>query len=333
MASRLCLGVSLLAFIVAGSEPWASAARFRRYVPLGLDLFMPVPDDNDLSQAKVDLGRRLFFERKLSRDGSMACATCHDPRRAFTDGRATAVGIGGRGGTRNVPTLVNRGYGAAFFWDGRAPSLEQQVLEPIRSPRELGSDPGDVVASLAREPSYRKGFDAAFRRHITVEDLARALATFVRTIQSGDSPVDRYLDGEQEALLPDARAGLSLFRGKASCWLCHTEPTFTDERFHNTGVAWRARSHSDAGRAGVTLREEDRGAFKTPTLREIARTAPYMHDGSFATLQEVVDYYDRGAQPNRALDSRIHPLNLDVLEKQQLVAFLNSLGGRISEGK
>jgi cytochrome c peroxidase len=294
---------------------------------------MAVPDDNPLSQAKIDLGRRLFFEPKLSRDGTMACASCHDPRRAFTDGRATAIGIGGRRGTRNVPTLLNRGYGAAFFWDGRSPSLEDQVLEPIRGPRELGSDPAAVVARLARVSSYRKEFDVVFRRQINVEDLARALATFVRTIQSGDSPVDRYLDGEREALPAAARAGVVLFRGKANCWLCHTEPTFSDDRFHNTGVAWRTGSPSDLGRAAVTDREEDRGAFKTPTLREVDRTGPYMHDGSFGTLEEVVDYYDRGAQPNRGLDSRIHPLNLGVREKQQLVAFLKSLSGRVSEGK
>jgi cytochrome c peroxidase len=305
-------------------------------VPLrGLDLFMAVPDDNPQTRAKIALGRRLFFERRLSRDGSISCSTCHDPVHAFASGRRVAIGIEGRHGTRNVPTIVNRGYGRSFFWDGRASSLEAQALEPIRNPLELGSRLADVVQRLRSVRSYRAAFRAAFAADPNERDLARALASFVRTIASGDSSFDRAMDRQPHALSSSARSGLALFVGKANCWVCHRGPTLTDEQFHNTGVAWRTRrgttapAPSDPGRATVTGRTEDRGAFKTPTLREVARTAPYMHDGSFGTLEAVVEYYDRGGQPNPGLDERIRPLHLSAAEKRDLVAFLRALRGRI----
>ena len=285
-------------------------------VPLGLDIYMPVPEDNPLTREKVALGRRLFFDRRLSLDRTLSCASCHHPKRAFTDGRAVAVGVLGRKGTRSAPTLVNRGYGASHFWDGRAPTLEKQVLEPILSAKELNMTFEEVAARVGMGP----------------EDVSRALASYVRSIRSGDSSFDRYLHGDRNALSEQQRRGLNLFRGKANCSACHVGPNFTDEGFHNTGVAWRDRVLLDAGRFTVTAKPVDRGAFKTPTLREVARTAPYMHDGSLATLEQVIDHYDRGGNPNPALDPDLRPLRLNPEEKQALIAFLRSLSGKIHEG-
>ncbi len=284
--------------------------------PPGLDLYMPVPEENPLTPQKVALGRRLFFDKRLSRDRTLACASCHDPARAFSDGRAVARGIGGAEGRRNSPAIINRGYGASHFWDGRAPALERQVIEPITNPKELGLS----LAELER----RTGLKAV--------EVARALASYVRTIRSGGSRVDRFFAGERNALSDVERAGLALFRGKANCTACHVGPNFTDERFHNTGVAWRDGRIADDGRFAVTGKNEDRGAFKTPTLREVARTAPYMHDGSFGSLGEVVDFYSEGGRRNPHLDPEIRPLRLSAPEKAAMVAFLKLLSGRVRDG-
>jgi cytochrome c peroxidase len=275
-------------------------------LPLGLDLYRPSPEDNRITPAKVALGRLLFHDRRLSRDGSLSCATCHDPRRAFTDGRTVAQGIGGARGNRNTPTIVNRAWGRSFFFDGRAATLERQVLQPILSVSELGASP-ETVLSLART-HYRRRFREAFDAEPSMDLVARALASYVRTIGAGDSDFDRGALGEP------ARRGLALFRGKAGCHACHSGPLFTDEEFHNTGIAWRTGVPTDEGRARITKTPRDRGAFKTPTLREIARTAPYMHDGSLATLAQVIDYYDQGGQKNPALDTRLRPLRLSATE-------------------
>lgn len=276
--------------------------------PLGLDLYMPVPETNPLTPARIALGRKLFFDKRLSRDGTLACASCHDPKLAFSDGRKVARGINGTEGSRNSPAIVNRGYGASFFWDGRAKTLEQQALEPILNPKELGMT----------EPEVER------RTGLRITDVTAALATYVRTIRSGDSRFDRYAAGKTTALSDQEKAGLGLFRGKAGCNTCHIGPNFTDEKFHNTGVAWRDGRLIDQG-AGD-------GKFKTPTLREVARTAPYMHDGSIATLGDVVEFYDRGGNPNPGLDSELRPLHLRLEEKQALVAFLRTLAGKIHEG-
>ena len=272
-------------------------------IPLGLDLYLPVPEDNPLTAEKVEQGRRLFFDRRLSRDNSLSCSTCHDPERAFSDDRAVPVGVFGRTGRRNSPALINRGYGRSFFWDGRAASLEEQVLKPIEDPNEMDLPLAEATARVGLAP----------------EEISRALASFVRSILSGESPFDRYINGDRAALTPEQQAGLQVFRGKANCTACHVGPNFTDERLHNTGVAWRHGRLIDIG-AG-------QGNFKTPTLREIARTAPYMHDGSLATLEEVIEYYDRGGNQNPGLDSDIRPLRLTVAEKQSLIALLRSLSG------
>jgi cytochrome c peroxidase len=289
-------------------------------IPLGLDLYLPVPDSNPLTIEKIELGRRLFFDRRLSRDGSIACATCHDPARTFSDDKPLAIGIDGRAGRRHAPALVNRGYGRAFFWDGRETSLELQVLKPIEDPNEMDFT---VDAAAARVGLGR-------------DDLANALATFVRSILSGNSRFDRFIHGDRAALSDDEQRGLQIFRGKGHCATCHTGPTFTDERFHNTGVAWRPDlvatappqgTFADAGRAVVTGKDPDRGAFKTPTVRDVALSAPYMHDGSLATLDDVVNFYDEGGRANPYLDLDLRSLHLTPEEKRALLAFLRALTG------
>ncbi|MDA2923638.1 cytochrome-c peroxidase, partial [Acidobacteria bacterium AH-259-L09] len=268
----------------------------------------------------------------LSRDRSLSCAECHQPARGFADGKATAVGVFGRQGNRNVPTLVNRAYGRSFFWDGRIPTLEEQVMQPIQSAKEMDMTVEEAVSRLKRKRAYRKQFQKAFQRQIHGEDLARALASYVRTILTGDSPFDRYLYGDREALSEKERAGLRLFRGNGNCSACHVGPNFTDERFHNTGIAWRDGELLDPGRFEVTGKKKDQGAFKTPTLREIARTAPYMHDGSLPTLEEVIEFYNRGGNPNPYLDPELRPLHLTAEEKKSLLAFLRALSGAVQEG-
>jgi cytochrome c peroxidase len=260
----------------------------------------------------------------------MSCATCHDPARAFTDGQVTAVGVDGIRGSRNVPTILNSAWGTAFFWDGRVSTLEQQVLQPIFNPRELAAAPAQVLA-VAQSAGYRDRFIAAFGSEPGLADVARALASYVRTAVSSSSPFDRYTAGDTRALSEPAIRGLVLFRGRAGCSACHTGPTFTDGEFHNTGIAWRTGVPADEGRALVTRAAQDRGAFKTPTLREVARTAPYMHDGSVATLPEVIDHYDAGGLENPTLDRRMRRLHLSTSEKKDLVAFLRSLDGIVTD--
>lgn len=327
MRARWWQGLVLVA-TVCGSVSAFQPVR----VPLGLDAYVPVPEDNPLSPGKVALGRALFFDTRLSADKSVACATCHDPARAFTDGRAKSVGVFGRVGTRSAPALINRAYGAAFFWDGRAPSLEAQVLEPLDNPDELGAGRDAIVARLGTLPEYGRAFNAAFGRPVTASNLGQALASYVRSILSGNSRVDRFTGGETGVLTAAERDGLRVFRGKGNCVSCHFGPTFTDERFHNTGVAWRSGSVTDEGRFMASGRPEDRGAFKTPTLREIARTAPYMHDGSVATLAAVVDFYDGGGIANPHRDPELRPLRLTPGEKQALEAFLRALSGVVQDG-
>ena len=280
-------------------------------IPLGLDSYLPTPDDNPMDSDRAAAGRRLFFDNELSRDRTVSCATCHDPKHAFADQKPLAVGLAGRKGKRRAPTILNRGYGKSFFWDGRVATLEDQVLKPI-------SHPDEMDLSLA---------DASARVRMDQREMARSLATYVRTILAGNSPYDRYVQGDRSALTPVQIAGLRLFRGKAGCTGCHVGPNLTDERFHNTGL-----SGNDEGRFAVTAKPEDRGAFKTPTLREAAIRAPYMHDGSLATLEDVVDHYDKGGKETTNLDPEIRRLNLAPEQKRALVEFLRALSGTVREG-
>jgi len=287
-------------------------------IPLGLDRYMPVPDSNPLRAESAAVGRRLFFDKRLSRDGSVSCATCHDPKRAFTDAEPLAVGIAGRKGARRTPSIVNRGYGRSFFWDGRVASLEEQVLKPVTHPDEMDLTIPEALARLKSDPAYPPLDERA---------MADSLASYIRTILAGGSPYDRYVQGGRSALSADQVSGLKLFRGKAGCANCHVGPNLTDERFHNTGLPGE-----DPGRFAVTKREEDRGAFKTPTLRELEVRAPYMHDGSLATIEDVIEHYDKGGKENPNLDPEMRPLKLTTREKADLRAFLRALTGTVSEG-
>jgi cytochrome c peroxidase len=300
----------VIALVVILSEGWVPSP------PLGLDLQVNAPLTNLPTPEKAALGRNLFFDRHLSRDGTMSCASCHDPKLAFSDGRIVARGIGGAQGRRNVPSLINRAYGETFFWDGRTQTLEDLALQPIFNRRELGI--------TKKELEHRTGMGAT--------EIAAALATYLRTIRSGDSPFDRYVAGDTKSLSTFERQGLELFRGKAGCTSCHAGSNFSDEHFHNTGVAWRDNKIADEGRFAVSGMESDRGAFKTPTLRDVSLTAPYMHDGSFATLEDVVQFYSDGGRNNPHLDPKIFPRRFTNEEKRALIAFLQSLTGRLREG-
>jgi cytochrome c peroxidase len=275
-------------------------------IPLGLDLYMPVPESNPITAEKIERGRRLFSDPRLSRDRSTSCASCHNPERAFSDAHAVAIGVSGRHGTRNAPALINRGYGRAFFWDARVATLEEQVLRPIQDPNEM-----DLPIS-----------EAANRVGLSPVDLSNALATFVRSILSGNSPFDRFVSGDRAALSEEEQRGLAVFRGQGNCTACHVGPNFTDEKLHNTGAAWKNGALSDVGGGA--------GNFKTPTVREVARTAPYMHDGSLPRLEDVVAFYDAGGRPNPNLDPEIHPLGLTADDRRALVAFLGSLTGTVT---
>lgn len=330
----LCLATMLFVACGAptrqtGTMPAPGPGAFFSALPLGIRSTLPVPFDNPITPDRTELGRRLFFEKRLSRDGSVACASCHVPARAFTDGRPVAVGVGGRVGRRNAPTLLNRAYAAPLFWDGRARSLEEQALVPMESPVELGSSHDDIVSRLSTIAAYRRLFRQAFGSdEITIERAAAALASFQRTLVSGGSAFDRFVVlGDSAALAPEARRGFELFRGEAACVVCHDGLLFSDQRFHNTGVAWRNGAFADSGRAAVTGRSEDLGAFRTPTLRDVALTAPYMHDGSLAALEDVIAFYVRGGTANPRLDPAMQPLDLNAADQRALVAFLRALTG------
>jgi cytochrome c peroxidase len=290
-------------------------------IPLGLSP-RPIPADNPLTAARVRLGRRLFFDPILSADGTVACASCHRPAHGFSSGPAGARGIHGQRATRRAPTLFNRAYGRAFFWDGRESSLEAQALRPIADPKEMGSRVADAVKRLRSDKKYRAAFAAAFPDGVTAANLARALASFERVLLRGGSRVDRfYQKADTAALSPQEVHGLWLYESKAGCWQCHGGPNFTDEKLHNTGVNWG----KDLGRYALTKQEADRGKFKTPTLRGVVLTAPYMHDGSLTTLEKVVEFYNRGGGANPNRDPLLRPLELSPEEVRALTAFLKAL--------
>jgi cytochrome c peroxidase len=300
--------------------------------PLGLDQKLPIPADNPLSDEKIALGRKLFFDPILSADRTVACASCHLPEKSFTDGRPVAVGVRGQKGRRNAPSLLNRGYGTSFFWDGREASLESQALRPIEDPLELGSKLDEIVARLNGDDNYRQRFAAAFPDGVTAQNLGRALASFQRVLLVGDSRVDRFRASQVAGFTEAERQGLWLFESKGSCWRCHAGNNLTDEQFHNTGVSW-GKQPLDLGRFEVTKREEDKGRFKTPTLRGVALTAPYMHDGSLATLEEVVEFYNKGGHANPHLDPLVKPLGFTKEDVLHLVAFLKALSPDPSAAK
>lgn len=296
-----------------------------RPIVVGLDLHTPALS-GPVDPRVVALGRRLFTDPVVSRDSTVSCAGCHRPGHRFADPRPTSTGRGGLRGRRNAPSLLNTAYRTRLFWDGRAGSLEEAVLMPLRDSTELGLDPEMLARRLDEDPAWRAGFVEALGGPPTVPRLARALAEYVGSLRSGGTPVDHWLAGDRERE-PSARIrrGWALFRTRAGCAACHGGPLLTDDDFHNTGVSWGG----DPGRERVTGLAEDRGRFRTPSLRDIASTAPYMHDGSVATLEEVVGFYDRGGGPNPNLDARLRPLGLSEEERRDLLAFLRSLDGEV----
>ncbi len=298
-------------------------------LPLGLnprDALVPV--DNPITREKIELGRALYFDHRLSKNDTIACATCHHPNMGFGDAQPVSLGIHAQKGGRSAPTVINRLFSKGQFWDGRVPSLEEQAKGPITNPIEMGMPNHDeAVAKLNAIPGYVAWFKKVFGTEVTLDGIAKAIATFERTVVSGNAPFDRYKNGDKKAMTASQVRGMELFEGKANCTQCHKGFNFTDERFHNLGVDWD-KDKVDVGRYGVTKELGDIGAFKTPTLRDIANTGPYMHDGRHATLAQVVAFYDQGGIQNELLDETMgKKLNLTAQEKADLVAFMEALSG------
>lgn len=280
------------------------------------------PSDNPLTEAGARLGQRLFFDKVLSRTGDIACASCHEQRHAFSDPRPVSLGVEGRAGTRNAPTLVNLAWGQRFFWDGRARTLEEQTGKPIENPVEMDMPIADAVARLASDDGYVDAFQAAYGAPPSEASLRKALASFIRTLVSRQSAYDRFLGGDEDALEAGARRGQALFFGKAACFHCHPPGALTNDGFFNNGTYVEG---GDVGRQVITGLPGDLGKFKVPGLRNVAVSAPYMHDGSLATLDDVIDQYDHGGRGDGTTDPLIEPLALASDEKQDLLAFLRAL--------
>jgi cytochrome c peroxidase len=362
----IILTLALLPVLVrAADSPNSSSFEIR--IPRGIsqELWQYfIPADNPMTAEKVELGRKLFFDARVSADGTISCASCHDPKRAFTDGKPLAEGINTRRGVRNSPTLLNAMFSTGQFWDGRAATLEEQAKKPLTNADEMGNRSiEEVVAKIAAIPEYTKAFRQVFNSAVSIDGFAKAVAAFERTLISGDAPIDRYLAGDINALSEPARSGLVLFRGKARCGVCHqfnanfsafsTFPFFTDGNYRNTGVAVnftgfnalarRAMSaardetgaatlelakHERAGELGrfvVSGNTLDIGAFRTPSLRNVELTPPYFHDGSAATLQDVVRFYVKGGNENPNRDWQLEPVPLTDSEQRELVEFLKAL--------
>lgn len=318
-----------------------------------------VPAGNEPTPERIALGRRLYFDTRLSKDGTVACATCHDVSRGFTDRRSVSEGIKDQLGKRSSPTVMNAALLQSMFWDGRAPALEEQAKLPILNPVEMGHpDPASAMAGIKTDPAYGDLFQKAYGRAPNYDDVGRAIASFERTLIFLDAPFDRYAGGEAKAISPAAQRGLELFDGKARCVSCHminsSNPLGTDNLFHNIGVSARKQNFealaqkglasiqsksdeqaldklaietdlSELGRFLVSRQRQDIGAFKTEQLRNVGLTAPYMHDGSLRTLWDVMDHYNKGGETNAFLDGGIEPLNLSEDEINDVIAFLFTL--------
>jgi cytochrome c peroxidase len=321
-----------------------------------------IPADNPLTRAKIELGRQLYFDTRLSADGKISCATCHAPESGWAKQTRFGVGIGGLTGGRNSPTSYNRLLSKEQFWDGRAGSLEDQAIGPIANPIEMGFTHDDCVVDLKKIPGYAMQFEKIFPGEgINIKTVGKAIAAFERVIVTGPSPADYYeplvafqkvfkaelanlesfkadspdeyeqyaamkKESDAHPISDSAKRGRDLFFGKANCTACHVGANFSDEKYHNLGVGMDA-AKPDLGRYEVTKKDADRGAFKTPTIRNVAQTAPYMHDGSQQTLEEVVEWYDKGGHPNPFLSDKMKKLNLTAQEKKDLVEYMKALTG------
>lgn len=284
---------------------------------------VPVPHDNPLTKFKVELGKQLFFDPILSRDSSISCGSCHFPSKAFADPRQFSLGVDDREGTRNAPALINLAYGRSFFRDGSSPTLERQILFPIESEVEMHNTMPVIMDRLKQHPAYVEKFERVFGGPPTVDALTDAIASYERILLSYNAPYDRYLSGDSTALTASQKRGMALFFGeRAECFHCHGGFNFTDEAFHNNGLY---PFYEDKGRWNVTGKDSDLGKFKTPTLRNIAHTAPYMHDGSLNTLEEVVDHYMSGGAFHLNKSVLVRQFFLNDQERADLVQFLHAL--------
>ncbi len=305
-------------------------------LPVGLDdNYFIVPEDNPMTPEKVALGWQLYYDPRLSADGTVSCASCHAPDAGFADPDPVSTGVGGLQGGRNSPTVINAAFNASQFWDGRAATLEEQALGPIENPVEMATTLPEVIAKLEAIPGYKQQFADVFGGDtITADMIAKAIASFERTVVSGNSPYDKWVATKDPSVISEAALrGEELFRGKAGCSQCHLGFNFSDahlDLYHNIGVGMTDQDF-DEGRYEVTQVIGEHGAFKTPTLRNVTETAPYMHDGSLATLEEVVDYYVQGGEPNNWLDPKISKLDLTEHEEADLIAFMEALTGEIPE--
>jgi cytochrome c peroxidase len=288
---------------------------------------VPTPPTNLSYLQKVELGKQLYFDTRLSKNNSVSCAFCHNPGTGFADARQVSIGAFGTAGGRQAPTVYNTGFIPLQFWDGRAGSLEEQAIGPIHNPVEMAEQHNTVVPKLAKIPAYQKQFQLVFGAGASLQHIAEAIAAFERTIVSQNSSFDKHVMGTAGAMNDAAVRGMALFKGKARCILCHNGPNFTDNTFHNVGVPQVGPLKEDLGRYMVTRAEKDKNAFKTPTLRSIVETAPYMHDGVFATLEEVIDFFDQGGGSNAQLSPFMKPLGLAPEEKADLLEFLKALTG------
>jgi cytochrome c peroxidase len=293
-------------------------------VPLG---DVPVPADNPMTPEVLELGKTLFFDPRLSGNNEISCATCHDPNQGYGDAQPTFSMYNGGHGKRNSPTVINSGFYTTYFWDGRAASLEEQALGPIQNPDEMNQQLPELISELKAVKGYEDRFQLAFGEGVSEQNIAKALAAFQRQIVVKDTAYDRFLSGETEALTKQEIRGLDLFTGKALCITCHNGPNLSDNNYYNIGL-----NTEDEGRFAVTGDKGDVGRIRTASLYGITHTAPYMRDGSIATLEEVIDYYDRGGDnhPNKSFFMKqfMEPIGLTDQEKEDLLAFLKTLGGK-----
>lgn len=292
------------------------------------------PADNLPTPERIELGRKLYFDLRLSRDQSMSCATCHDPEKGWADGNPRAIGFGKKELGRHSPTVINTAYNTAQFWDGRAETLEQQAVGPIMAAGEMAmASVEDVLETIRKAPEYAGAFEAAYEEGPSMKNIGRAIAAFERTAVTGPSPYDKYLAGDKSALSDNEKRGMILFVTTASCTACHNGANFTDNKYHNLGVRQAGPLSEDLGRFDVTKDPKDKHGFKTPGLRNIDQSAPYMHDGSLATLEEVVEFYNKGGEQGDNRSDLIKPLHLTESQKADLVAFLKALTGPMAEAK
>ncbi len=288
----------------------------------------PSPSWNPQTQSKIELGRELFFDRRLSNDKTISCATCHDPSKSYSDGLARGVGINHAVLNRRTPSLLNSAYNSVQFWDGRAKSLEDQALEPMVGANEMGLPNRQTLLARVRAiPEYRGKFRLAFEQEVSLLNIERAIAAFERTLTTPDSAFDRYAAGDKHALTDQQKRGLILFIGKAACSECHNGPNFTDNKFHSLGLLPGKSEESDLGHYAVTRNPSDRHAFKTPSLRSAAQQSYFMHDGSMVGLNRVIEFYDDGGGKGNKSEL-LFKLGLTHGEQEDLAAFLRSLAGR-----